>query len=479
MTQEYNPILIGFSEAEGPLRISLRKARESYGLLPSLYGFVSPKKGRNERKALNLKAGKFIRDALKSGNKNLKGDVFTYFQQWHRDYSREFGIDIAPFINLNDPRKVIQLVHENKAVLRKLLGMDITAAILEKGLLKKEVLHSVAAKYLPGKAADMLSKKMAHLAGKKKKDARYLLGCIKGIEIAKKIEDLIQGSIVTPEENVLYCYADEIARMLFEMPEETGFTGKIDIKGITGKGVEFEYAERNASYFMLGKDTGDCTSDKKNFQADRNIENIFWTVFAWILDQNYQILKVYFNGEFVMKVHLLPLYIPDAGVLESRSFLPGKSDYTMLAVDAVETIRGFRDDLPGCRQDLVEEKDLIFGKTIQKIEDISRQMRIHHIYAERFSNTRWVRQYYEQFPEIFIHVNHIEKIDHLEDVFYLARELCENAGAGMPDELFMEIQMKNTCLIPKLSHKTAGVKSFTVIKGNPEDGIQMKRVIGI
>ena len=480
MTREYNPILIGFSEEEGPIRISLKEAGDNYGLMPSLYGFVPPKKGRDERKALNLKVGRFIREQLKNGNKDLKWEVFRYFKSWHRDYAAEFGIDVGPFININDPQRVIQLIHGNKKVFRKLLKMDVKAKILARGLLKKDVLNSVKKEQFPAKAAEMLFKKIEDFTGEEKKaDARYLLGCIRGREILRKIERLIQGSILTPDENVLICYADEISRMLFDMPEETGFSGKHDLKGITGKGVEFEYAERNASYFMLGKDTGDCTSDKKNFQADSDIENIFWTVFSWILDQNYQILKVFFNGEFVLKAHLLPLYIPDAGVLGSSSFLPKKSDYMILAVDAVETIRGFRDDLSGSRQDLIDEKDRIFGETIEKIEDIARQMRIHHIYAERFSNTRWVRDYYEQYPEIYIHVNHIEKIDHLEDVFYLARELCGDAGVEMPDELFMEIQMKNTYLIPKLSNRAAGVKSFTVIKGDPDDGVRMNRVIGV
>ncbi len=478
MTREYNPILIGFSEEEGPIRISLKKARDRYGLMPSLYGFVPPKEGRDERRALNLKAGKFIRDELANGSRNLKWDVYRYFSRWHRDYSAEFGIDVNPFINVNDPETVVSLIRENRAVFKKLLEMDLREAVLEKRLVKKEVLNSVADASLAEKVAEMLVKKIRYLRDDKKQAAIYLLGCIRGRDIIYKIEDLIHGRILAPGEPVIACYADEISRMLLEIPEVTGFSGAKDLKGISIRGVAFEYAERDASYFMLGKDTGDCTADKKNFQADCDIENIFWTVFAWILDQNYQILKVYFNGEFVLKVHLLPLYIPDAALLGHSAFLPQKTDYMMLAVDAVETIRGLRDDLPGCRQDLVDQREYIFGKTIEQIEAIARKMRIHHIYAERFSNTPWVRDYYQKYPEIFIHVNHMEKIDHLEDVFYLARELCGNAGVEMPDELFMEIQMKNTYLIPKLS-KAPGVKSYTVIKGSPEDGIPKKRVIGV
>ena len=478
MSREYNPILIGFSEEEGPIRISLKEARDRYGLMPSRYGFVPPKKGREERKALNLKAGKFIRDALQNSSRNLKWEVYRYFKAWHRDYRVEFGIDVNPFINLNDPQRVVSLIHKNRAVFQKLLTMDLRAALLEKRLVKKAVLNSIPEERLPEKASEMLAKKIRELGYDKREEALYLLDCLQGRAVLERIEALVQGSILSPSEQVLSCFTDEISRMLIEIPQGTGFSGTSGLSGITGSGVEFEYAQRDASYFMLGKDTGDCTADKKNFQADSDIENIFWTVFSWILDQNYQILKVYFNGEFVLKAHLLPLYIPDAALLGQSAFLPKKSDYVMLAVDGVETTRGLRDDLPGCRQDLVAQKETIFGKTIEKIEEIACRMNIHHIYAERFSNTPWVRDYYQRYPEIFIHVNHMEKIDHLEDVFYLARELCENAGVEVPDEFFMEIQMKNTYLIPKLS-KAPGVKSYTVIKGDAADGIPKKMVIGV
>jgi hypothetical protein len=43
----------------------------------------------------------------------------------------------------------------------------------------------------------------------------------------------------------------------------------------------------------------------------------------------------------------------------------------------------------------------------------------------------------------------------------------------------MELQMKNTSLLPRLSERVAGVKPFAIIRGQAEDGIQMKHVIGV
>ena len=106
-------------------------------------------------------------------------------------------------------------------------------------------------------------------------------------------------------------------------------------------------------------------------------------------------------------------------------------------------------------------------------------MGIDHIYAEKFSNTRWVREHLDTLPEIYLHVNNIIKLDELEDVFTLSQELCKGAGAHMPKEIFMEIQMKNTALLPRVTSKTAGIKSFAIIRGNPAHGIPMKKVLGV
>ena len=49
----------------------------------------------------------------------------------------------------------------------------------------------------------------------------------------------------------------------------------------------------------------------------------------------------------------------------------------------------------------------------------------------------------------------------------------------IPGDMFMELQMKNTSLLPRVTSKTQGIKSFAVIKGDPMDGLPMKQVVGI
>jgi hypothetical protein len=220
---------------------------------------------------------------------------------------------------------------------------------------------------------------------------------------------------------------------------------------------------------MLGKETGDCTSDKSPFQADRNVENIYWTVFPWILDRNYQILKVFFNGEFVMKVHLLPLFLMHNSV-----------GGIVLAVDAIETVRAFRDDLEEhCRDALLDNREDIFSAVIKEITHLGDRMGIQCIYAEKFSNTKWVRDQLDLFQEIFFHVDGFIKLDEMEDVYCLSLDLSRDMQMEPPGEVFMEIQVKNTSLQPLVAHRKAGVKPYAVIRGNPDDGIPMKKVIGV
>ena len=101
------------------------------------------------------------------------------------------------------------------------------------------------------------------------------------------------------------------------------------------------------------------------------------------------------------------------------------------------------------------------------------------MYAIRSYYAPWVRDKISAYPEIFLHVDHIFKIDQLEDVYCLIKELTTRYGYNVPQEVFMEIQMKNTCLLPDYINKAPGVKSFSVIRGKASDGIPMKRIIGV
>ncbi|WP_022667488.1 hypothetical protein [Desulfospira joergensenii] len=481
--QEYNPVILGFSDLKGPIDIPLKEAREKYGRLPSSYGFVPLKKGREPKKGLNLELGKFIREILENRQYNFKGEVLQYFKSWHREYGSEFGFDVNPFLNMNDPGTLVKIVQDNQPLFQDLLDMDLKAYLIENLLIRKEIVNSIKKKDLYPSVQRILRKKTAKFErGAKRKQAETAVNRISAIRILRKIETLISSSIISPDRDKLTVYADEVAGLLLGLPREIELRGRQDLQGIRGKGIEFEYAARDGSYLSLGKSTGDCTADKRNFQADTSIENIFWTIFSWILDQNYQILKVYYNGEFIMKVHMLPLYVSDMGTSSSgaSNFRLQKGGHTILALDAVETIRAFRDDLPEfSKAPLLEKREKIFSSTMKKILELAGKMGIERIYAEKFSNTAWVREMYENYPEIFLHVDHIQKIDQLEDVFSLARTLCEDRGQKLPGEVFMEIQMKNIYLSSQTGSRAPGVKSFAVIKGDPGQGIPMNKVIGV
>ena len=468
---EYNPNILGFLEGKGPVVIFLKEAREIYGQLPSDYNFVPKKKGRQTKMGLNLAIGKRITETLKDRKTNLKKAVYDFFQKWHRDYRNEFGVRIEPFFNLNDPIQVREILKSNREKLMEISRLDLRHELAERQLIRKDILNSIEERLLSVTAERILTRKLKQFhSNDKALPVRRLLECIRAKRIIKTIKKQTGFDLAGSDYGMLAVYADEIAKGLAELARHIPIAGIDNICTVEGQGVEFEFATRDFSYLMLGKETGDCTADKSNFQADRDIENIYWTVFPWILDRNYQILKVYYHGNFVMKAHLLPLFI----LRED-----GGGDMA-LAVDAVETVRAFRDDIEGYgREDLLENREYIFKRLIGKIEHIGSQMGIDHIYAEKFSNTRWVREHLDTLPEIFLHVDTIIKLDELEDVFCLAQELCGGTEYAAPNSIFMELQMKNTSLLPRISERAAGVKPFAIIKGSPDDGIEMKRVIGI
>ncbi|MBW1899259.1 MAG: hypothetical protein JRI61_09395 [Deltaproteobacteria bacterium] len=468
--QEYNPNIIGFVEDKGPVIISLNEARDIYGKLPSAYKLMPLKKGRENKKGLNLALGKLLSEKLKDPNVNLKKTVFDFFRNWHRDWKDEFGINIEPFCSLNTPDRIKDTISHCQKELSTISDPDLRSTLLSGRLIRKEILNSIPDRNLAESAERILRKRLKNLPGINKKAS--IQNCIKRIQayrLLQKIKKKIGCDLFGADFQTLAIYADEIAKTLFTLSSHVDIPGVDELAVVRGQGVEFEFAERDITYLMLGKETGDCTADKPPFQADRDIENIYWTVFPWILDRNYQILKVYYNGAFIMKAHMLPLFIHhDSG------------DKIILAIDAVEAVRAFRDDLKGFgREDLLEKKREIFQKVLEKIAAIGSSMGIHNIYAEKFSNTKWVRNYLNKLPEIFLHVRSLIKIDELEDLFFLSKDMFADMEDMIPKEIFMEIQMKNTSLLPGVTNKSKGIKAFAVIKGSPGDGIPMKKIIGI
>jgi len=169
----------------------------------------------------------------------------------------------------------------------------------------------------------------------------------------------------------------------------------------------------------------------------------------------------------VMKVHLLPVVVSS-----------GSADAVVLALDAIETTPAFREDTRASNSSLLERKEHIFSRMLDEVRRLARLMGIGYIYAERFSNTAWVRRELERLPEVYVPIGQIWKIDELEDVFELAKRICAAAGEEAPSSVFMELQLKNTYLQPAAA-SGKGAKPFAVVAGDKRLGVPMKRVVGV
>jgi hypothetical protein len=465
--QTYNPVIIGFLEGKGAVHVSLQTAREEHGQLPSEYGLLPGVEGRQARKVLNLPIGLSIMDLLREG-KNLAEIVTRFYERWGRDFHKDFGVHIERFHRFNDPWLLRRIVEENRDMLAETLALDVSEYLHEQGLVPRSTLRSIPPERLVAKAKEILAKRRRNPAHAGEQDrVEEALALLGAEEVLDKLSRLLGGEVSRWGKDRLLPHADETARLLRELSQHLPLAGTDRLSCVRGRGVEVEFVPRDASFLALGKEVGDCTADKLFRQVDRDVENIYWTVFSWFLDRNYQILRVYFDGQFVMKVHLLPLLA--AGQDGGEIFL---------ALDAIETTPAFREDTPVGHPDLLERKEYVFARMVEEVQRLARAMGIDHVYAERFSNTAWVRQELERFPEVYLHIGDIQKVDELEDVFALSKRVCAEAGRERPSGIFMELQMRNTFLMPGAA-TLRGVKMFAVLAGDARLGIPMRRVFGI
>ena len=464
---EYNPIIIGFVEGEGYVNIPLQTARDEYGQLPSEFGLVPNAGGRRVRKTLNLSLGLSIIKHLREG-KGLKETIARFYERWGRDLRADFDVEIEPFLGVNDPSVLKRIIDENGAALEQSLRTDVVEYLGGRGLVPLSTLHSIPAQDLLAKARTILEKKTrnpAHTAELNALERGLGLVCAK--QLLGELCDLTGGDITQFGKARLAVHADEIARALWRLSRHLPLCGAEELRCVRGREVEFELASRDGSFLELGKEVGDCTADKLFRQVDREVENIYWTVFAWFLDRQYQVLRVFYEGRFVMKVHLLPL------VVANRN-----GETAFLAVDAIETTPIFREDTRVGDADLLQRKEHVFSRVVDRVVGLAREMGIENVYAEKFSNTGWVRRELEQFPEVYLHIGDVRKIDELEDVFELAKRVCAAAEEAVPSGVFMELQMKNTYLLPG-GATVKGVKAFAVLSGDAGLGIPMKKIVGV
>jgi len=467
LSQAYNPVVIGFVESKGHVNIPLLTARDEYGQLPSEYGLLRRRPTRRLRKTLNLSLGLAVIRLLQQG-KNLPEMIARFYEHWDRDFRADFGVDMGPFHSLNDPSALKRVVEENAAVWQDILRTDILDYLQRNDLVPLSTLRAISPPDLLKKAGAILAKKRdnpAHRGNLTQIDRALAL--VQARTHAEELATITGGDITRFSTARLAVHADGIAQALERISRHLPLSGVDGLMYVRGRDVEFAFAARDASFIALGKEVGDCTADKSVRQVDQDVENIYWTVFAWFLDRNYQVLKVFYDGEFVMKVHLLPLLVT------------GRNDGTVvLAVDAIEATPVFREDTRVGNAALLERREYVFARMVKGVQRIAGAMGVEHVVAERFSNARWVRQELEQFPEVYFHIGDIRKIDELEDVFELAKRICAAAGTEPPRSVFMELQMKNTFLLRGVA-TVRGVKAFALIAGNPGIGIPLKRVVGV
>ena len=383
----YNPLILAFDQDRGPFAIPLQAAKKQFGRLPSEFNLLSPRKTadgtgskRVAKKSLNLDFGVSLKEWLAGApERDLKGFVVRFFARWHRDYKKEFDISPAPLVNLNDPRVVGAVLKANAPLLERTAALDTRDYVASCNVVRRDTLNSIPEHLLLDKIIEILARKACSGSGH---DYASIISNLKG----KLALERLSGRIGTSPGDMAHLpvneYADEIASTLGSMARYLGLERINELRYLRGKGVEFDYAPRDLSYLGLGRRFGDCTSDQMRLQVDIEIENIFWTVFSWILDRNYQILRVFREGRPLVKCHLLPLCVD---VPET-----GRSPYFFLSVDAVETVPVIRMEGGQVeRPDLDELRDELLRGAVAEIERIADRMGIDAVYAEKFSNAGW------------------------------------------------------------------------------------------
>ncbi len=471
----YNPLILAFDHDLGAFAIPLQAAKKQYGRLPSEFKLLSPRKTAEKtgarrvcKKTLNLDFGVNLKEWLTGARgRDLKGFVVRFFAGWHRDYKQEFDLSPGPLVNLNDPRKVRMALKANAALWEVIAALDTREYISSRGVVRKDTLNSIPDSHLLDKAVEMLERKERNSGGD---PLAGIIARLRGKQALGRLAERLGVPVGEITRLSVDEYADEFAATLGAMSrylhlEETG-----GLRFLKGRGIEFDYAPRDLSYLGLGRKFGDCTSDQMRLQVDIEIENIFWTVFSWILDRNYQILRVFRDGRPLIKCHILPLCVD---VPETE-----RSPYFFLSVDAVETVPLIRTHgEPSDQAEFVAQRDELLQRSFGEITRIADRMGIDAVYAEKFSNAGWVRDRLTRYPEIYLNTLRIVKIDELEDVYCCAREFCRIHDFPAPERVFMELQVKNSYLLP--GKVTGHNKSFAILRGSPKDGVPAKMVVGV
>ena len=465
---DYNPYILGFvhhRDQRGDLWLPLQEALSRFGDLPSRYGLLPSQQGRRQRPSLNLALGAVIQRALERTS-DLKRVIHDFYTDWHRDWRHEFDIDPEPLFNRLDGESVVRWLARHRDTLERIDRFPLRRSLEESGLIRRDVLNSIPDARLLEKSIEMLERRQRRLADGA--GGWSGSGLLQRLRLRRGLDRLGRRIGVLPsriDPALARVYADEL-NSAFGLFCDTGGISCDGLQPRQGRGVEFEYARRDRSFLSLGSEIGDCTA-RPWHQIDRHTENIYWTVMPWLLDRNYQILKVHWDGHLVMKVHLLPLATYEAGGL-----------HMFLAVDAMETGLVLRHDIEGEGRLPVATVTEILEQTRSEILRIADAMGMEDVYAELFSNNPLLREWLQGQERIFLDVNRLHKVDDLEDVFELGCRLARECDMPEPGHLFMEIQFRNTQL---MSHQTQRrtIKGFASLRRGRLSGLAMGHVIGV
>jgi len=433
-------------------------------------------------------------------------DVVTrFFEEKREGTEKLFGIKLLPLMRMNEPAKVreaferfvaevgiepcspgkvlLSVVNEvydknllgnrtrmklNDRVLRVTGGFDENnGRIWGRGKTVKELgPDDMAAhrKALCRTVADLI-KTHAHRIGGAGELQRLLKRMMEAERFFELVEERVYKGInraVLESDAFWEACVDAMASVLGECARE-GMLGEKapeileGVRCTAGKGIETEFALRNSNFIRLGDITGDCTASNKVKQLDQETPNIFPTVYAWIIDAWYQILLVRYRrsdndrGRIVMKAHILPLEI-DGEVA--------------LAIDGIEAIPQTRNELRCADPELVGMRDAFFNSAVEKVLEIADAMGIVNVVADLYSNAPWLREALRRYPERFVEIKGVHKLDDLPEkdggrnayVNELASELT-----GERERVFYEVQFQDDSL---LYDAKDGWKNFALIRGN-------------
>lgn len=467
---DYNPYILGYVEQggrSGDVWLPLQEAIETFGDLPSRYGLLPELKVRRQRRTLNLALGTAINHILRRVP-DLKRQVFEFYDAWHRDWATEFGIDTKPLFNRCRVDQLMSWIDSHRGLLETHESFPIRDEILSKGLIRRDVLNSISDEQLLNKAQEILVRKRDQKIRDRVSGAEIYDAEVRKLRVRELLRGLhervgmLPGSIDRLTASI---YTDEISHGLAELCRIKGEPGR-GLESLSGEATEFTFATRDLEMLRLGSDIGDCTAVPFR-QVDAHTENIYWTLYPWMLDRNYLILKVHHQGGLVMKVHLLPLVTYESGKAQ-----------VFLAVDAIETAIVMRRDIPGENRLSETRCRDVLESVRREILRIADAMGVQDVYLELFSNNPIVRGWLEGFEKTYLDVGAIHKVDELEDIFNLARSLSAAFDEPAPDHVFMEIQFRNTQLMSHQTPKT-NIKGFATLRTGSVSGFAMSKVIGV